>query len=79
MLRSLILQDVAARGLDFPNVRWIIQYNTPGGPTDYIHRVGRTARAGSHGRALIFLMPSEVEYVKTLNDHGIRYSISEND
>ena len=68
-----VLQDVAARGLDLPQVRWIVQYNTPGTPTDYIHRVGRTARAGSHGRALLFLTPSEVEYIKVLNKHSIRW------
>ncbi|XP_064650108.1 probable ATP-dependent RNA helicase DDX31 [Lineus longissimus] len=67
----LLCTDVAARGLDLPNVRWIIQYNTPGSPSDYIHRVGRTARAGSRGHALIFLTPSEVEYVKVLSKYHI--------
>lgn len=42
----LICTDVAARGLDMPNIDWIIQYNTPGSCVDYIHRVGRTARVG---------------------------------
>ncbi|XP_074654418.1 ATP-dependent DNA helicase DDX31-like [Tubulanus polymorphus] len=67
----LLTTDVAARGLDLPHVRWIVQYNTPGSPADYVHRVGRTARAGSAGSALLFLAPSEVEYVKTLSDHKI--------
>ena len=67
-----LLQDVAARGLDLPYVRWIVQYNTPGSPTDYIHRVGRTARIGSQGRALIFISPSETKYVNVLNSHKIR-------
>lgn len=67
----LVHQDVAARGLDLPQVRWIVQYNTPGKPTDYIHRVGRTARAGSVGHALLFLTPSEAEYVKILQEMHI--------
>lgn len=67
----LLCTDVASRGLDLPKVTWIVQYNTPGTPTDYIHRVGRTARAGHHGQALLFLTPSEVEYVKVLNSHKI--------
>lgn len=68
-------KDVAARGLDLPYVRWIVQYNTPGTPTDYIHRVGRTARIGTQGRALLFLTPSETEYIKTLNSYKIRYAL----
>ena len=66
------LQDVAARGLDLPNVGWIVQYNTPGTATDYIHRVGRTARIGSRGHALLFLTPSEVKYVQVLAEYKIK-------
>jgi ATP-dependent RNA helicase DDX31/DBP7 len=54
-----------------PNVDWILQYNTPGTCVDYIHRVGRTARVGHKGRALIFLEPCEVEYLKELNKLNI--------
>ncbi|XP_013415138.1 probable ATP-dependent RNA helicase DDX31 isoform X1 [Lingula anatina] len=67
----LLCTDVAARGLDLPKVKWIVQYNTPGTPTEYIHRVGRTARAGTRGSSLLFLSPSEVDYVQVLNDHKI--------
>ena len=63
----LICTDVAARGLDMPNIDWIIQYNTPGTCVEYVHRVGRTARVGHKGKALIFLEPCEVEYLKELN------------
>ncbi|KAJ8300144.1 hypothetical protein KUTeg_021663 [Tegillarca granosa] len=65
-------KDVAARGLHLPKVKWIVQYMTPGGVTEYIHRVGRTARAGLQGNSLLFLMPSEVEYIKLLNNQKIR-------
>ncbi len=54
-----------------PNVDWIIQYNTPGSCVDYVHRVGRTARSGHKGRAVIFLEPCEIEYLKSLNELGI--------
>lgn len=67
----LFCTDVAARGLDLPHVNWIIQYNTPGNPADYVHRVGRTARIGLKGHALLFLTPAEVEYLETLKQHGI--------
>ncbi|XP_077986561.1 ATP-dependent DNA helicase DDX31-like [Glandiceps talaboti] len=67
----LLCTDVAARGLDLPQVKWIVQYNTPGTPADYIHRVGRTARIGKEGQALLFLTPAEVDYIKVLNSHNI--------
>ncbi|KAI0239199.1 putative ATP-dependent RNA helicase DDX31 [Lamellibrachia satsuma] len=68
----LFCTDVAARGLDLPHVGWIVQYNTPGSATDYIHRVGRTARIGSRGHALLFLTPSEVDYVQVLAEYKIK-------
>lgn len=67
----LFCTDVAARGLDLPHVNWIVQYNTPGNPADYVHRVGRTARIGLKGNALLFLTPAEVEYLDILKQHGI--------
>eukprot|EP00002_Diphylleia_rotans_P028755 TRINITY_DN5807_c1_g1_i1.p1 TRINITY_DN5807_c1_g1~~TRINITY_DN5807_c1_g1_i1.p1 ORF type:complete len:613 (-),score=148.46 TRINITY_DN5807_c1_g1_i1:181-2019(-) len=62
----LLCTDVAARGLDIPAVDWIIQYDPPDDPREYIHRVGRTARAGGRGRALLFLLPQEVGFLKYL-------------
>jgi len=62
----LVCTDVAARGLDIPAVDWIIQFDPPDDPKEYIHRVGRTARAGQEGRALLFVLPSELGYLKYL-------------
>ncbi|RFU30590.1 hypothetical protein B7463_g5735, partial [Scytalidium lignicola] len=53
--------DVVARGLDFPAVDWVIQLDCPEDADTYIHRVGRTARYGRSGRAVLFLDPSEEE------------------
>eukprot|EP00615_Pteridomonas_danica_P000552 CAMPEP_0114359538 /NCGR_PEP_ID=MMETSP0101-20121206/23093_1 /TAXON_ID=38822 ORGANISM="Pteridomonas danica, Strain PT" /NCGR_SAMPLE_ID=MMETSP0101 /ASSEMBLY_ACC=CAM_ASM_000211 /LENGTH=556 /DNA_ID=CAMNT_0001503133 /DNA_START=1 /DNA_END=1671 /DNA_ORIENTATION=- len=63
----LCCTDVAARGLDIPAVDWIIQYDPPDDPREYIHRVGRTARGSNgKGRALLFLIPEEVGFLKYL-------------
>lgn len=64
---TLICTDVAARGLDIPAVDWIVQFDPPDDPRDYIHRVGRTARgANTKGRSLMFLQPSEVGFLSHL-------------
>ncbi|KAK9764064.1 ATP-dependent RNA helicase dbp4 [Basidiobolus ranarum] len=55
----LFATDIAARGLDFPAVDWVIQVDCPEDAETYIHRVGRTARYDSVGHALLFLLPSE--------------------
>ena len=57
----LLCTDVAARGLDFPAVDWVIQLDCPEDANTYIHRVGRTARYEKDGKALLFLLPSEEE------------------
>ncbi|CAL9774120.1 unnamed protein product [Musa acuminata subsp. burmannicoides] len=67
----LLCTDVAARGLDFPKVRCIIQYDSPGEASEYVHRVGRTARLGEKGEALLFLQPVEIDYLHDLQHHGV--------
>lgn len=63
----LVCTDVAARGLDIPAVDWIIQFDPPDDPRDYIHRVGRTARGTSgKGKSLMFLTPSELGFLRYL-------------
>ncbi|KAI4302583.1 hypothetical protein MLD38_038309 [Melastoma candidum] len=63
----LLCTDVAARGLDIPAVDWIVQYDPPDEPKEYIHRVGRTARGeGSKGNALLFLIPEELQFLRYL-------------
>ncbi|CAJ2642071.1 unnamed protein product [Trifolium pratense] len=63
----LLCTDVAARGLDIPDVDWIVQYDPPDEPKEYIHRVGRTARGeGGKGNALLFLIPEEMEFLRYL-------------
>jgi ATP-dependent RNA helicase DDX31/DBP7 len=68
----LLSTDVAARGLDLPAVRWIIQYDPPTEPQEYVHRAGRTARLGRRGDALLFLTPEEVGYVDFLAKRGLQ-------
>lgn len=64
---TLLCTDVAARGLDIPKVDWIIQFDPPDDPKEYIHRVGRTARgATGSGRALLFLIPEETGFLRYL-------------
>ncbi|NWI96771.1 DDX31 helicase, partial [Pitta sordida] len=70
----LLCTDVAARGLDLPQVTWIVQYNAPASPAEYIHRIGRTARIGCHGNSLLVLAPSEAGYVSLLASHKINVS-----
>ncbi|XP_078037975.1 putative ATP-dependent RNA helicase pitchoune [Augochlora pura] len=63
----LLCTDVAARGLDIPAVDWIVQYDPPDDPKEYIHRVGRTARGeGSSGHALLILRPEELGFLRYL-------------
>ncbi|ESQ31260.1 hypothetical protein EUTSA_v10003933mg [Eutrema salsugineum] len=65
----LLCTNVAARGLDIPHVDWIVQYDPPDDPTEYIHRVGRTARGeGAKGKALLVLTPEELQFIQYLKE-----------
>ncbi|KAJ2781161.1 ATP-dependent RNA helicase dbp7 [Coemansia interrupta] len=68
----LFTTDVAARGLDLPNVTSIVQYDAPTDLASYLHRVGRTARLGRVGHAHLFLLPSEAAYLTVLSERGLR-------
>ncbi|KAK8388560.1 hypothetical protein O3P69_020503 [Scylla paramamosain] len=67
----LLCTDVAARGWDIPAVDWIVQYDPPDDPKEYIHRVGRTARAGGQGHALLFIREEEIGFVRYLKAHKV--------
>src|SRR5690606_36035929 len=57
--RGLVAADVAARGLDIPNLPLVINYDLPMVAEDYVHRIGRTGRAGAQGEALSLVSPEE--------------------
>lgn len=63
--------NVAARGLDFPRIQWVIQVDRAEDVQTYVHRVGRTARFVSSGKALSFLDPSEEDFLEKLQKNGI--------
>ena len=67
----LLCTDVAARGLNLQGVHWIVQYDLPPDPKEYVHRVGRAARLGQQGAALILLHPSEAPFLQLLQGAGM--------
>ncbi len=62
-VRVLVATDIAARGLDIPLLPHVINYELPNVPEDYVHRIGRTGRAGASGEAISLVSPDENEYV----------------
>ncbi len=57
--RVLVATDIAARGIDVKGIELVVNYDLPSTPEDYVHRIGRTARAGAAGHAISFAMPQE--------------------
>ncbi len=75
----LIATDLAARGIDIENISHIINFDLPNEPETFVHRIGRTARAGASGAALSFCDPSEKSYLRTILTHlGEEIEIEEN-
>lgn len=63
-IRVLVATDIAARGLDIPLLPYVINYELPNVPEDYVHRIGRTGRAGASGQAISLVGVDEVAYVR---------------
>jgi ATP-dependent RNA helicase RhlE len=64
--RVLVATDIAARGIDVEGLSHVINFDVPNVPEDYIHRVGRTARAGASGEALTFVAPEEMNELRAI-------------
>ena len=71
--RVLIATDIAARGIDVPDIAHVVNFDLPHTPEDYIHRIGRTARAQASGRASSFASPEESDQLRAIERHlGLR-------
>ncbi|MGB3464463.1 MAG: DEAD/DEAH box helicase [Cyclobacteriaceae bacterium] len=65
-IRVLVATDIAARGIDIPLLPHVINYELPNIPEDYVHRIGRTGRAGAKGIAISVVSPDETEYLRDI-------------
>jgi ATP-dependent RNA helicase RhlE len=77
-LRTLIATDIAARGIDVEGISHVVNYDLPNIPESYVHRIGRTARAGADGVAISFCEPEEAAFLRDI-ERLIRMSIPATD
>lgn len=76
-IKVLVATDVAARGLDIPDVKHVYNYELPNVPDSYVHRIGRTARAGKDGAAVAFCAPDEIDQLRDIQKTmGIKIPIA---
>lgn len=68
-VKMLIATDVASRGLDIPTVQLVLNHTVPKVPKEYIHRVGRTARAGRPGKAITLVTPYDIKLLQAIEEH----------
>ena len=74
-IKILVATDVSARGIDIPNVEYVINYDLPDDPEIYVHRIGRTGRGFQKGRAVSFCSEEEKEKLEEI-EHYLGYSIA---
>ena len=67
--KILIATDVASRGLDIPSVNLVINLDVPTVISDYVHRIGRTARASRSGRSISFVTQHDIELIQEIEGH----------
>jgi len=67
-LKILVASDVAARGLDIPDVSHVVNFDVPIHSEDYVHRIGRTGRAGKSGTAITICFPHEEKYLEKIEE-----------
>jgi superfamily II DNA/RNA helicase len=77
-VRTLVATDIAARGIDVEGISHVINYDLPNIPESYVHRIGRTARAGADGVAISFCSRDEMPFLKAI-ERQIRLTIPSTD
>ncbi|WP_417304724.1 helicase-related protein, partial [Ellagibacter isourolithinifaciens] len=65
-LEALVATDVMSRGIDVSGIDWVVNFDVPLDPEDYVHRIGRTGRAGCTGVAFTFMAPDEVSPLREI-------------